>query len=30
MEIIVAGFIGVWLTVSGILAYIQLKKDLKK
>lgn len=30
MEIAVAGFIALWLTAAGVLAYLQIKKDLKK
>lgn len=27
MEIVVVAFIGLWLTVAGVLAYRQIKKD---
>ena len=27
MEIVVAAFIGLWLTIAGVLAYRQMKKD---
>lgn len=29
-EILIACFIGVWLTAANVVAYIQLKKDFKK
>lgn len=29
MEIAIALFLGVWLSVSGIFAYKQIKKDFK-
>lgn len=29
MEIAIAVFLGLWLSVSGILAYKQIKKDFK-
>ena len=29
-ELIVALFIGLWLTLAGALTYIQLKRDYKK
>lgn len=29
MEIAIAVFLGLWLSVSGILAYKQMKKDFK-
>ena len=30
MEIVVALFIGLWLTVASILGYCQVKKDFKE
>lgn len=27
MEIVVAAFIGLWLTIAAVLAYRQMKKD---
>ena len=29
MEILIAVFLGAWLSVSGILAYKQIKKDFR-
>lgn len=30
MEIVIAAFIGIWLSIAAILGYLQLKKDFTK